>query len=626
MCVAQSYKLTSTNKKALKYYNEAASNYKLGNYNTAVTFLNKSIKYDKGFIEAQLLLGDSYSGLKSNANAITAYKAAIRIDSLFFPMVYYMLGNLNYKIGNYQEAVNNYLFFLSLPNVQNDMRVLTIYWLLYARVAARLVQNPVPVTIKNVGSPVNTKNDEYINYVNADNNYMMLTRRTQLSNSEVDRPAYDEEILYSTKNDLLWDPPYPVNITWKNDLDMGSLNLSTDGRNMYFTGCYWPGGEGGCDLYISQKLGDVWLDPKNIGENINTNSWESQPIISSDGKKLFFASKRKGGKGGSDIWMSVKLKNNTWSPPINLGDSINTPKDEMAPFLHADGSTLYFSSTGHPGLGGYDLFVSRKDELGRWSLAKNIGFPTNSRFDDINIFVSIDGTRSWISSNRPGGYGGMDIYSFKNYPAIIPQKIMFVEGTIVDKITKLPLKADVNITNLSTQELVNNTTSDPITGKFLIVIFPGINYAFNISKKGYLFFSENINLKDSTNNNSVEEQFELSPFIIGSDLVMNNIFFKFDEYELLPASYYELNKLVAMLKQNPGSDITIVGYTDNVGSNDYNVKLSLLRAKAVSDYLINAGIDGKRLNTKGMGASNPIDVNTSELGRAHNRRTEVKVR
>jgi len=624
---AQKYELSTSNKKAIKYYNEAVSHYKYDDFEEVINLLNKSLKYDNNFIEAWLLLGDSYSEVDSVVDAILSYETAISIDSVFFPSIFYLLGNLNYEIGEYQKAVDNYMTLSRLPGIPKEVLMLTYSRLIFASKAAWLVENPVSVVMQNIEFPINTDNDEYINYINPIGDYMMLTRRTMLSNLfDGRKPRYKEELMYSHTTDSSWDNPELVSLPWKNDLDMGSLNLSTNGSSMYFTGCYWPIGYGSCDIYVSHNIGSKWLEPSNLGSSVNTNKWDSQPIISSDNKKLYFASKRPGGKGGSDIWMSIKLDNNRWSPPINLGDSINTPKDEMSPFLHADGSTLYFSSTGHPGLGGYDLFISRQDELGRWSLAKNIGYPTNSRFDDINIFVSIDGKRSWLSSDRENGNGNMDIYNFNNYPEILPQKVMYIEGTVVDKANLEPIKAKIEITNLGTSESVNTTFSDSVTGSFLIVVYPGVDYAFNISKKGYLFLSENINIVDSFYSEVIRQDFKLSPVSKGNKLTMNNINFEFNEFTLLPSSFIELDKLVELLNNNPKSKIEIIGHTDDRGDAEYNMSLSVKRAESVGKYLINNGIGLERLMFSGMGADMPVVSNDSEEGRAINRRTEIRIR
>lgn len=622
---AQINQPSSKNKKAIKYYNSAVSHYQNNDYIGAIDYLNKCLKHDSNFIDAWLLLGDSYVEVDSSLYAIYAYQSAINIDSTYYPSSYFFLGNLNYEIGRYKDAVDSYLHFSRQPNASKELLLLTYPRMIFASTAAKLVDNPVSVKMENLVKPINTKNDEYINYVNTSNNYLMLSRRTQLNSNKSKSPTYKEELLYSENIDTIWRKPIPVDLVWKEDLNMGSLSLSTDGRRMYFTGCYWPIGQGSCDIYASHSSGSEWLLPYNLGDNINTSGWESQPIISSDSRKLFFASKRAGGKGGSDIWMSRKLKNGNWSPPINLGDSINTAKDEMTPFLHADGHTLFFASNGHPGLGGYDLFISRQDELGRWSMAKNIGYPTNSRFNEINIFSSINGNKSWISSDREGGYGGMDIYSFDNYNEILPQKIMHIEGIVVDRVTLDPLKAEVQITNLSTSEVVNTTFSDSIDGSFLIVVFPGIDYAFNISKKGYLFLSENINLKDSIGVESVIKEFKLSPATTGNLIIMNNVYYRFNDFELMPSSFFELNKLAEILKQYPLLNIEIIGHTDSVGNEEYNKELSLKRAYSVGNYLINKGISNKRLQYDGVGSTMPLSTNATVAGRSKNRRTEIRI-
>ncbi len=622
---AQEYKLSSKDKKAISYYNHAATHYKNNNHNETIKYLNLSIERDANFIEARLLLGDIYSDLKRYDDAIREYNIALAIDSALFPPVYYFLANIYYKTGEYNNSILNYNKLLKFNSISKELRALATEKLIFADTAFKLISNPVKTNPINIGFPINTSNDEYINYVNTDYDLLMLTKRVKQPAFSSKR--YKEDLYYTAHSNASWSVPQVVALRWRDDeRNMGTINFSTDGRTMFFTGCYWPSGKGGCDLYFSERLGNVWLTPHSIGNDINTSTWESQPIISSDSKRLYFASKRSGGKGGSDIWMSIKLKNDTWSPPINLGDSINTTKDEMTPFLHADGKTLFFASNGHPGLGGYDLFISRQDELGRWSLASNVGYPTNSRFNDINIFSSIDGSQSWISSDREGGAGAMDIYVFENYQEILPKKIMYVEGVVIDKVTKIPLKAEVQITNLGTSEIINTTVSDSVTGNFLIVIFPGVDYAFTITKKGYLFFSENINLKDSIGVESIKKIFELSPFAKGNQLIMNNVFFEFNKYELLPSSSIELNKLVELLDQHPTSEIEIIGHTDSIGSADYNMTLSMHRAKSVLNYLISNGIDSERLAYNAMGQSQPVAPNSTEQGRAKNRRTEIVIK
>ncbi len=620
--LAQDYQFTSGSKKAIKSYKLGSSYYSAKNYNEAILHLDKALHHDSEFIEAWLLLGDIYSDLKRFDEAIGAYNSAIALDSTFFPPVYYFLGNIYYEQGDYSNSSKSLRNLLKQESISDDLKALSLVKLVSVDTANYLVNNPVANNPINIGSPLNTTNDEYINFVNTGFDMLMLTKRTK--QPRYTGMQYKEELYYSELYDSIWSTPKQVKLGWKDEsLNMGTINFSTDGKTMYFTGCYWPDSFGGCDIYSADKEGTHWLEPNNMGSSINTTTWESQPIISSDGKRMYFASKRPGGKGGSDIWMSIKLKNNSWSPPVNMGDSINTEKDEMTPFLHADGNTLFFASNGHPGLGGWDLFVSRADEIGRWSLARNIGYPINTKYNEIVIFSSIDGKFSWISSDRAGGYGKYDIYEFENYDKILPQKVMYVEGLVVNKETKEPINAKVEITNLHTSEIINTTFSDSLNGEFLIVLFPGIDYAFNISKKGFLFLSENINLQDTVVDKSIKQQFELSPLLKGNKQIMNNVSFEFNSHKLLQSSTIELNKLSEMLAINPNINIQIIGHTDSIGNDEYNMKLSKKRAESVQKFLIAKGIQITRLSTLAKGASMPIDSNITEEGRAKNRRTEV---
>jgi outer membrane protein OmpA-like peptidoglycan-associated protein len=323
--------------------------------------------------------------------------------------------------------------------------------------------------------------------------------------------------------------------------------------------------------------------------------------------------------------MSVKLPAGKWSRPVNLGDSINTSGDEMAPFLHADGKTLFFSSTGGPGLGGYDLFVSRKDPTGQWSKARNLGYPINTNANEINIFVSLDGSHAWISSDREGGKGGFDIYGFPTPEQIRPEKVLFVKGVVMDAESGKLLEAKIELTNLLNNQNEDSTKSDPLTGTFLMVLHPGTDYAFNIVKKGYLFFSKNLNLKESGSLEPIHQTFRLTPIKAGEQITLNNIFFDFNSAVLKAASLTELNKLLEMLRENTGLRIRISGHTDNVGDAAYNKKLSTDRALAVRDFLISNGIDAGRIEYEGFGDTKPVASNASEAGRKKNRRTEVTV-
>jgi len=327
-----------------------------------------------------------------------------------------------------------------------------------------------------------------------------------------------------------------------------------------------------------------------------------------------------------DIWKTEMIEEGVFTEPVNLGDIINTPCDEAAPFIHPDGSSLYFASDGHPGMGGMDIFYAMLLPDDSWSEPINMGYPINTFKDEINIFINAAGNTAYYASNKEGGYGGMDIYYFTLDEHLRPNPVTYMKGKIKDKETGEPLGANLELIDLDYNKLITATSSDPITGDYMLSIRTGSNVLLNISHPFYLFFSENFKLKRSAT--------ELQPFLrdiylkkpeVGSSLVLKNIFFDFNQSDLKPESFVELDILFDFLQKNKSVTIEIGGHTDDLGSEEYNNKLSLERAKSVSQYLIDKKIDTNRITYKGYGKSQPIESNDTEEGRAANRRTEIKI-
>ena len=616
--------LSSHNKKALKYYHQAEQTFKKRDNDKALAYLNKALNKDDNFIEAWLLKGDILVELKRPGGAITAYNKAVEIDSAFFPPAWYFLGNLYYDSGLYNRAVAAYKVFLKFDDVSLTQHKRAANRLMVAQNAVELMSHPVNISLDLLDSSINTSDDEYVNFVEADNKRLIFTRKQKIDSAASEGVFYREQFYFTDKNDSSRTEPKPWPIPWAADLNVGGMSLSVDGREMYFTGCGWPESKGGCDLYQSKLSGNQWQEPRSLGTSINSSGWESQPYVSSNGKMLLFSSTRKGGEGGSDIWMSVKLKDGTWSQPVNMGDSINTSGNEMAPFLYADNKTLLFSSDGWPGLGEQDIFISRRTPAGVWTKAKNIGFPANTKNAEINMIYSLDGKQAWISSNRESG--NFDIYQLPVYDAIRPEDIIYFTGIVLDKSTRKPLRAKVTLTDGITGVNLLTRYSDAATGSFLIVINPDKTYAFNIVDKGYLFYSERLFMDaDTFNATKRTKEFLLSPIKPGGAMVLKNIYFNIDKSELQPMSFPELNKLASFLKLNPDVKIQIAGHTDNTGDEAYNMTLSELRAKAVYTYLIKKGVAADRLTWKGYGNTKPVADNSTKNGRAMNRRVEIVV-
>jgi outer membrane protein OmpA-like peptidoglycan-associated protein len=298
----------------------------------------------------------------------------------------------------------------------------------------------------------------------------------------------------------------------------------------------------------------------------------------------------------------------------------------MAPFIHPDNRTLYFASRGHQGMGGFDLFVSRMDANGNWTSPVDLAYPINTYADEINLVVNAKGDVAYISSDKLGGKGGMDIYSFKLYKEAQPVMVTYFKGIVFDKETKHRLEAKFELIDLATGKVVSSSSSDPLTGEFLLALPTEKNYGLNVSKPGYLFYSDHFELLgESSKTKPFIYNVPLQPIRVGETVILKNIFFDTDKYDLKEESRSELARLTQLLKSNPQIHIEISGHTDNHGSADHNLVLSRNRAQAVYNYLIMNGISKERLSYDGFGMTRPIDTNDTEQGRANNRRTEFRV-
>ncbi len=611
-------------KKTIKIFRQAQEAYQAHDLAQAEIFLKKALRRNPEFVKAYLLQGDISASQHKLNNAIESYRRALSFDSVSYPVAFFVLAGWEYKTGNYTTSLHNIQYFLRFGNKNTPRHGEAEKLLKNAAFAANAVAHPEKTTLKRLNNGINSPADEYINFVDVEGKQLIFTRK--ILEQEKGKPVYKEHFYLSVQNKGEWQPPEKMRFSWDSTLNMGGMSLSTDGQTMYFTGCYWPGGFGSCDIYASKKRGYTWQFPKHLDRNVNTSHWDSQAVISSDKKRLFFASKRPGGKGGSDIWMCIRQADGHWGKAINPGDSINSAGNEMAPFLHADNRTLYFSSNGRTGMGGYDLYVSRENSSGHWSKATNLGYPVNTMANEINLFVNLDGSQAWLSSDRNTTKSGFDIFSFPVYAKIRPGKVLFVKGVVQDARSGKRLSVRIVLTDLTTGRAVDSAISDMVSGRFLMVLHDGTDYAFNIQKKGYLIYSQSFNLKDFPGLTSVNKTFELTPIAKGAVMRLQNIRFDFDRSTLKSSAFPELNKLVVFLQKNPTLKILIAGYTDNVGGVNYNQKLSLERAKAVFDYLVSKGIDAGRMQYQGFGNTHPISNNQTPEGRAANRRTEIVIK
>lgn len=422
--------------------------------------------------------------------------------------------------------------------------------------------------------------------------------------------------------------------TWENEGTTSVYMGPSLNEELYFTVCN-QGGFGSCDLFVSKIIQSaatgaaleiqnnnlkIWGPRSNVGEAVNSASWDAQPSVSGDGQMLIFASSRPGGFGGKDLWVSRKVRGR-WTSPKNLGPKINTSSDEEAPFIHYDGRTLYFSSNGHPGYGGHDLFITRLDDQEQWSKPTNLGVGVNTESDDVGFYVDALAEKAYFASARPGGFGGLDIYEMYLPEKFKPAPVSYLRGMVLDAEYKSPLVARVRLVDLTTQK----TIFEDSIQQFLIPIIPGKNYALHSSRSGYLFDSRNFQPTQTELNNPFEVTALLSPLKVDQVITLNNIFFDIDKFDLKVESEVELKTMLWLMNSNPKMKLEISGHTDNTGSEVHNKELSQNRALAVKNYLINAGIKSDRIVSKGYGSSKPAASNDSDEGRAKNRRIEARI-
>jgi outer membrane protein OmpA-like peptidoglycan-associated protein len=412
----------------------------------------------------------------------------------------------------------------------------------------------------------------------------------------------------------------------------GAQTLSADGNRMFFTACGRSGSKGSCDIFFSRKTDHGWSAPVNVGAPVNSPFWESQPHFSADGRTLYFISNRGDGFGGKDIWqaslMGVKEDGTPYFGNLkNLGQTINTERDENSPFLHHDGQTLYFSSNGHPGMGGMDIFMSKKQQGDEWSEPVNLGYPINTEKDEIGLVVTARGERAYFSTDgHETSTGAKDIYSFLLPQELRPSPVLYVKGKVYDAETGKMLSADFELKNLDSGEMVVTSKGSSFSGEFLVCLPTGGEYAFKADHRGYLFYSGHFNL---TGDHPADEPYYLDiglkPIKEGATVRLENVFFETDSYTLKEVSRIELDEVVGFLEKNPAVRIMLEGHTDNVGSETYNLELSGNRARAVYNYLLKKEVKADRMEYKGYGFNQPVAPNDTDEGRARNRRTEMRI-
>ncbi len=617
--VRAQYDPARVDKRAVKLYDLSQEQGRDDQFRAGIESLKKAVAIDPRYEDAYLSMAGMYSELKDYQSAVDNYKIARAIDSAYF--VDY---NLSYSInlaglGKFEEALITVDEFKSIPNLRESSQRAAAYrantYQFAIDYARKMNGSGYHFEPQNMGDSINTAVSEYFPTISLDGQHLVFTRRVR---------SINEDFYQSDRTANGWTNARPLAGNINSNQNEGALNISQDGQWLIFTGCNFENGFGSCDLFRSFLTPEGWSAPENMGPNFNTEFWESAPSLSPDKRDLYFTSNRPGGYGGNDLYVCHRSDNGRWSAPENMGASINTAGDESAPFIHADNSSLYFTSNGLPGYGGDDLFVVRKTATGEWGLPVNLGYPINTIENEGSLVVSADGKTAYYASDRADSRGQLDLYSFALREDVRPAKTIWVKGKVYDKKTGKGLPSSVELGDLASKLIVSKLQTDE-TGNYLTTLPMGKDYAFNVNRKGYLFFSENFMLAHSAVDSIYQMDIPLQPLEANASVILKNIFFDVNRFDIKPSSQIELEDVVKLLKENPTVSIQINGYTDNVGKPADNLLLSQNRAKSVVNYLKSRSVDPRRLFFKGYGDTEPISQNTTEEGRAKNRRTELKV-
>lgn len=630
---------------AMEAYEDGVNFLLAGKARKASRAFIQATKLDTGFVAAYRFQGIAFELMGEYASAAAAYQEVISRNPNFSRLLYYQLGMAYYrmsrpKIGLYylerfrelqeeeisvfgrngeEEAADEEL---ALSRLESDIR------------SAKITQDSsqfINVTsISNLGAPINSSRLDLFPFFSSDRKELIFTRRESYLG--------DEDFLRGRRRSLTGDFTIAPFSSVDKKLGEGMLSIVRDGERIYFTVCSQEVGEVQCDLFTGILRNNRIQDVAPLPEYVNSSSWDSQAAISCDGQRLFFASFRPGGVGGSDLYTCHKLPDGSWSEPKNLGTGVNTPYNEEAPFISDDGNTLYFSSEGHYSLGDQDIFMSWWDRVEeRWTRAINLGPPVNGPHRELGFHLSSDGQTGYIASDRPGGLGDLDIYTFKLSEKLSSEPVTYVSGYVSDSLTGQPI-ANYPIPTAGGATYYTNDR-----GRFFICASSEGVLPLSVDHPDYLPYNREYsipaweNLKPYRIDLLLQKEYvppveEESPeeaipepedpvsyvprLVKPSPYIVR---FNFDDASLTVREIEGIEKFVERMKGKKIKEIIITGYTDDIGDKGYNYKLSQERAKAVGIHLQGAGLRANEINIVGLGEIQ------GALQRALNRKVEIQV-
>ena len=622
---------TPTNTKARNLLDKAQQQVKERDFIKAIETLNQLNEKFPSFGEPFLLKGSLLKAIGDNPSSLKAYRdglSKVPADASH-ASEYQLLGDLALSYGEYQTALDAYKLLLKVaPKAQRNL-ARSERQLKTCEFALEAVKHPVGEAPVPLPAPLNGFKFQYFPALTADNRFLLFTGRPAASSGE--------DLYVSRQNkDGTFGAPMPISPAINSSYNEGAGSISGDGKTLVFASCDRPKAIGNCDLYISRRTGNNWSTPVNLGINVNSTEWDSQPSLSADGRTLYFTSTRRGGQGQEDIYVTTLQSDGTWSGAKNLGTPVNTAGKDMAPFIHASGTTLYYVTDGLIGMGGLDVFRCEKTPAGTWSEPRNLGYPLNTFENEASLFITSDNQRGFCSRSRAsqepaGGSRLVRERPVELFGFAVPQLVKaretstYTQGRVFDANTKKPLKAEVKLYDLDTDVLTQFVTSDPEYGDYTVVLNEGHHYAMYAAADKYLLKSLSFDYSNQHTFNPTALDIYLEPVRSGRSVVLNNLFFDTNQYALKPQSRTELNRLIEFLRQYRDVQIEVSGYTDNVGTPESNQQLSQRRAQSVVEYLAGHGISTTRLRSKGYGEGHPLAANDTEPHRQMNRRIELHI-
>ena len=623
---------------AERAYENALNSYILFDLETTVLQLEKALRKSPNFHKAWFLLAQTNRDLDRDSLAILALNKGLSINDTSFQKGWLELAELNWTLGNYKEgasAIINFQNTVAYRTINKDSVLSSYYkWVNDGlEFSIKAILSPLTgIDIRPLEGEVNSDLQEYYPTMTLNGKNLVFTRIVPSSLGDFE---HEDFYLSSRSSADVWSKAIPLDGI-NTAFNEGAPSISGDGMTIVFTACSSPRdgfgdrqGKGSCDLF--ESVYDQNTETWSLGENLglpNSSAWESQPTLSADGNFLVFARARHSRGRGSDLFGAIRGDDGKWGKSFSLPGKINTTFEEESPFLHPDGKTLYFSSNGHPGLGGLDIFVSRKGKNGLWGEPVNLGYPLNTNDNENSLLVEPGGKKAIFATNRSSHNGDLDLWQFTLPIASRPSSVGVLSGIVLDASSSKPIEAQVDLVNVKTGEFVASVVSKATSGDsngFILPLPENGRYSFEVSREGYMFKIDDVFSIDAADINRHIEVV-LEKINRGASISMKTVRFESGSAELSDGYQTDLTRLVLWLNSNSTSNVEIIGHTDNIGSNSSNKVLSTSRALSVMNFLLSNSISPERLSYSGVGSLVPIDSNDTAEGRAGNRRVEIVVK